>query len=142
MNRLIICTILLLSSQAVLAEKLYRWIEPDGSITFSPNPPAEGVDYKAVDSSVGGAGLAQKAPAQTPSILATSEHDVSPSLPPAVKPAAAPAVAAATPGLTYAPEVGSRKQTTTVAQLAQPEAVQQTQTTAVCLLYTSPSPRD
>jgi len=30
------------------AEALYRWIEPDGSITFSPNKPPAGVDFKMV----------------------------------------------------------------------------------------------
>lgn len=50
MNRLFICTILLALSSAASAETLYRWTEPDGSITFSPNKPPAGVDYKTVES--------------------------------------------------------------------------------------------
>jgi len=49
MNRLLFCIILLLTGHSALAEKLYRWVEPDGSITFSPTPPPAGIDYKAVN---------------------------------------------------------------------------------------------
>ncbi len=128
MNRLIICTILLLSSQAVLAEKLYRWIEPDGSITFSPNPPPAGVDYKAVNSAaIGSSGLTQ------PSILATSEHDLNRPAPRVDNSVAeAPATpAAAKQGLSYAPEIGTRRNratNTTVAELATPAQAQRSST--------------
>lgn len=82
MNRLIICIILLAFSQATFAEKLYRWIEADGSITFSPNPPPKGVDFKVMDSGqINASKLAPDLPDATqvpkntqPSIMATSEH--------------------------------------------------------------------
>ena len=109
MNRLIICTILLLASHGVLAEKLYRWVEPDGSITFSPKPPTNGVDYKAVEAI--GSNVAQPTGIEKaePSILATSEHDVEQ---PAIrvnetKITTRPATAVARQGLAYAPDTGS-----------------------------------
>lgn len=43
--------ILLGASCIVLAEPLYKWIEPDGSITFSKNPPPVGMEYEKVDAS-------------------------------------------------------------------------------------------
>ncbi len=53
MNRTTLSIIFLLVSSTASAEQLYRWIEPDGSITFSPSPPTTGVDYKTIDSSAG-----------------------------------------------------------------------------------------
>ncbi len=105
---------MLLSSHSLLAEKLYRWVEPDGSITFSPNKPANGVEYKEVDAIGGnptGGNLAQSGQEpqierSTPSILATSEHDTDTTqarineTPITTRPAAA----IATQKLTYAPE--------------------------------------
>jgi hypothetical protein len=38
----------MLGSSNVMAEKLYRWVEPDGSITFSPTPPADSKEFKTV----------------------------------------------------------------------------------------------
>jgi len=62
MNRPLFCiillSILLLIGQTALAEKLYRWVEPDGSITFSPTPPPAGVDYKPVNAAHNNAGTA------------------------------------------------------------------------------------
>ena len=41
-------------AQASAAE-LYRWTEPDGSITYSPTPPSAGIDFEVVDTaSIGG----------------------------------------------------------------------------------------
>lgn len=34
---------------ALAAGKLYRWSEPDGALTFSPKPPADGTPYEEVD---------------------------------------------------------------------------------------------
>ena len=40
----------LLSVSAIcVAEPLYKWVEPDGSITFSVKPPPEGVEYETVN---------------------------------------------------------------------------------------------
>jgi len=109
MNRLLICIILLLINHAVLAEKLYRWVEADGSITFSPNPPPAGVDYKAVNAAHNNAAKAElPALKQKPSILATSEHALDERQPNTainqLPTQAAPA--AATQKLEYAPDTG------------------------------------
>ncbi len=42
--------LLVASSTVALAQPLYKWVEPDGSITFSPQPPASGISYERVDS--------------------------------------------------------------------------------------------
>lgn len=136
MNRLIICTILLLTSHAVLAEKLYRWIESDGSITFSPTPPPAGVEFQSVNAAHGNTAPA-KLPAsgeQQPSILATSEHDVAVQQPrvndtPIL---ARPAAAIAKQGLSYAPETNPSVETTTttVAALPPPQPALQRQRVA------------
>ena len=34
---------------AFAAGELFRWIEPDGSLTFSPTPPVDGTPFTAVD---------------------------------------------------------------------------------------------
>ena len=34
---------------AFAAGELFRWIEPDGSLTFSPTPPIDGTPFTAVD---------------------------------------------------------------------------------------------
>lgn len=108
MNRLLICIILLGIGNMASAETLYRWVEPDGSITFSPTKPPAGVDYKAVDAS--GPTQQSLGAAAEPSILATSEHGIEQALPPAndTKVMARPTPAiAARQGLNYAPETGS-----------------------------------
>jgi len=114
MNRLFLCIILLLGSQAAHAEKLYRWIEADGSITFSPTPPAKGVEYKTVEGS--GSNVASPASAtieesDKKSIMATSEHAVAPPQPDAnlTTTIARPANALPKQRLTYAPETGSKR---------------------------------
>lgn len=105
MNRLLICIILLGIGSTAAAETLYRWIEPDGSITFSPTKPPAGVEFKAVEAS----GANQAEP--QPSILATSEHGVESALPRVndteILTRPAPAVATRQ-GLNYAPETSSR----------------------------------
>lgn len=120
MNRLLICIILLNISSMASAETLYRWIEPDGSITFSPSKPTNGVDFKVVESS----GAKQNSlQASEPSILATSEHAIEPErallneTKILTRPAAAVPVVPARQGLSYAPETSSR----TTAK-AEPEA--------------------
>lgn len=50
------CTVLLvalstaLSSTGSIAQTLYKWVEADGSITFSADPPESGIDYETVTS--------------------------------------------------------------------------------------------
>lgn len=39
----------LLGNGTTHAGKLYRWSEPDGALTFSPTPPADGTPYEEVD---------------------------------------------------------------------------------------------
>jgi len=112
MNRLIICIILLSIGNLTSAETLYRWIEPDGSITFSPTKPPAGVEYTAVDASGENSSGSIQAIDQNvePSILATSEHTLEPATPGvnSTKIQARPAPAVATrQGLNYAPETGS-----------------------------------
>lgn len=108
MNRLAFCIILLLFSGSTFAEKLYRWIEPDGSITFSPNPPAEGIDFTVVDSaSAISESNANEGSSNARSILATSEHSLDADTPlpkPAQPVQIQPATAVAVPKLNYAPD--------------------------------------
>lgn len=42
--------LLLAGSAAAMAQPLYKWVESDGSITFSPKPPGAGISYERVDS--------------------------------------------------------------------------------------------
>ncbi len=42
--------LLLAGSAAAMAQPLYKWVESDGSITFSPQPPGAGISYERVDS--------------------------------------------------------------------------------------------
>lgn len=113
MNRLIICIILLSIGTAASAETLYRWIEPDGSITFSPTKPTTDVDFKAVDASADNSEATAQIFKQNvePSILATSEHTLDPALPQAndtqILTQTAPAVVTRQ-GLNYAPETSVR----------------------------------
>lgn len=50
------CTVLLVALSAALpstgsiAQTLYKWVEADGSITFSADPPESGIDYETVTS--------------------------------------------------------------------------------------------
>lgn len=52
--------LLLANCAIVFAQPLYKWVEPDGSITFSPEPPAKGVNYERVDSVTTAPGLASQ----------------------------------------------------------------------------------
>lgn len=47
---LIFCTLLSISA-IVLAQPLYKWVEPDGSITFSVELPPSGVKYEIIEPS-------------------------------------------------------------------------------------------
>ncbi len=58
MTRILLCTILLTAACQVSAATLYRWIEADGSITFSPEPPAAGIAYDTVETGVGNSAAA------------------------------------------------------------------------------------
>ena len=46
MIRRISLLFLLANASVAFAQPLYKWIEPDGSITFSPTPPATGVNFE------------------------------------------------------------------------------------------------
>jgi len=48
MIRLLSFFILLAASSIVLAQSLYKWVEPDGSITFSVTPPETGINYETI----------------------------------------------------------------------------------------------
>lgn len=117
MNRLLICIILLGTSVSASAEILYRWIEADGSITFSPTKPPAGVEYIAVEASgpSAAAGEQIQPAAAERSILATSEHSGEDLVLPRAndtKVMARPTPAVAAPqGLQYAPETQSKKST-------------------------------
>ncbi len=48
------CYALLLTCCATaMAEPLYQWTEADGSITFSPNKPPAGIDFKVIEPTAG-----------------------------------------------------------------------------------------
>jgi len=95
-TQVIACSILLIGSASVQAEKLYRWIEPDGSITFSPNPPPAGVDYKTVNSATGeNTQLPKQQNAVTASSAAPAQAPAAPTKPVTIS------------KLNYAPETSS-----------------------------------
>lgn len=48
MIRFLFILLLLVPPAIVQAQSLYKWTEPDGSITFSLKPPPDGVDYETV----------------------------------------------------------------------------------------------
>lgn len=49
MTKTLLYAILLSTACQASAATLYRWIEPDGSITFSPEPPTTEVEYETVE---------------------------------------------------------------------------------------------
>lgn len=62
MNRKIACILLLTLAQPAFSAKLYRWHEADGSITFSPTPPAKGIPFDTIgDNTDGTSGLDKQA---------------------------------------------------------------------------------
>lgn len=125
MNRLLFCIILLAFGQSVLAEKLYRWVEPDGSITFSPKPPPAGVDYRAVNAANNNAGTENLTTEDKKrSILATSEHDIEQKQTKTntTEVLARPAPAIPRQKLSYAPETGVKEQSPTITADAQTQA--------------------
>lgn len=131
MNRLLLCTLLLFISHGAIAEKLYRWIEPDGSITFSPTPPPAGVDYQSVNAAHNNAAQADLPASikQKPSILATSEHGLNAAQPETIATdiAAQPEPAAEKQKLTYAPDTGAKIS----APITATETIQKTNQNAV-----------
>lgn len=48
MIRQLSLAILYVSSTMVFAQPLYKWVEADGSITFSPTKPSAGISYETV----------------------------------------------------------------------------------------------
>jgi len=71
MIRTLLCTILLSVASQAAASTLYRWTEPDGSLTFSPEPPTTGVAYDVVET--GGGNLATQTGTSTNQNLAQPE---------------------------------------------------------------------
>lgn len=49
MRRFVIFLFLLSASFTVAAQALYKWVEPDGSITFSPKKPPAGVEFEVLN---------------------------------------------------------------------------------------------
>ena len=66
MTRKIACILLLILAQPAQSAKLYKWIEPDGSITFSPAPPAKGIAFETIGENTDGmTGLKKQATANS-----------------------------------------------------------------------------
>ncbi|MEE9334099.1 MAG: DUF4124 domain-containing protein [Granulosicoccaceae bacterium] len=108
MTRKIAFILLLAIAQPALSAKLYKWFEADGSITFSPTPPAAGVDFEAIGENTDGkTGLKKPANsvrnsnpvAQPPATPRLSAQDLQ--TPKAAKPASV---------VNYAPATNSMKQ--------------------------------
>ncbi|ASJ74963.1 DUF4124 domain-containing protein [Granulosicoccus antarcticus] len=49
MNRRISLLFLLANVSVVFAQPLYKWVEQDGTITFSPTPPTGGTNFEKID---------------------------------------------------------------------------------------------
>ena len=82
------------------AAELYRWVESDGSITFSPNRPPAGVDFDTVETGTAGAATASgRATASPVSPVSPVAPASDPAIGPGVEAAAATTVqpAPATP---------------------------------------------
>jgi len=71
MTRLLLSAILLAVTSQAAAATLYRWVEKDGSITFSPEPPPAGVTYETVDT--GGAASARPQPRPPQDAIPTAQ---------------------------------------------------------------------
>lgn len=79
-----ITLLLLLSHSAIaLAQPLYKWVEPDGSITFSPQPPVSGVEYERLEAGSPAAKLAESANTEAARTDKSAEAAVSSSASPA-----------------------------------------------------------
>ena len=89
MIRTLLCAILLGTACQATANTLYRWTEADGSITFSPTPPASGIAFETIQT--GGGNANAQRPVQAPTAP----------LPQAQAPAVVPQQPAQ--GLAYAP---------------------------------------
>ena len=64
--------LLLAGSAAAMAQPLYKWVESDGSITFSPQPPSAGISYERVDSA---SSVATKPAVSSSPAMGTSQAD-------------------------------------------------------------------
>jgi len=53
MIRILICALLLGTAFQASASTLYRWVEADGSITFSPKPPPRGTAFETIETGTG-----------------------------------------------------------------------------------------
>lgn len=68
MIRLVFVLTLILCSPTITAQNLYKWVEPDGSITFSTNPPKSGTAYEKVISNDAAAASTQQNDRVTPTV--------------------------------------------------------------------------
>jgi len=76
MIRTLLCTVLLSVACQAAAGTLYRWKEPDGSLTFSPEPPPAGIAFDTVQT--GGENLATQAGTAGDSNLAQTPATAAP----------------------------------------------------------------
>lgn len=135
MIRTLLCAILLGAACQVSADTLYKWTEADGSITFSPEPPAAGVAYDTVETGAGSLAIQrpQAAPqqAQLPSIAATPAVPPQPAQDLAYAPSAA---AAALPeGMAWEKDQQTRTEQTRVSNEPQTGVISSSKKTGQCL---------
>ncbi len=100
-----VAAVLLLCAGNSTAATLYRWLEPDGTPTFSPKPPPAGIDYTTVDT----ASMSSTKDAVSQAAAASGNPSVQQQAAvPAVRtPAAVSEVTDQAVGLNYAPAPGS-----------------------------------
>ena len=91
---------LALCAEALADGTLYRWTEADGSLTYSPTPPAEGIAYETVRPD-GGTAPGERAAADPAAALGGRDAPVDPGAAPrqAASPEARPEPAAPAPSL-------------------------------------------
>ena len=117
---------LVLAAGTVFADGLYKWVEPDGSITFSPNPPAAGIEFERI-------GAMKKSPASIASTSAKPAVPVKQAKPEsATLSNVAPADVSVEPPqrLSYAPNANNIKQGITRAEPSVAAATESADTVA------------
>lgn len=99
--------ILLGASAMAFAQPLYKWVEPDGAITFSVTKPPAGVSYETVNPA--------DSPSKAPATSASSNNSAAPhqkitpaSTKPALEAALPPSTRTNQPAERIAPQVGSQ----------------------------------
>jgi len=107
MIRTITLLSLLFAAGSVFAEGLYKWVEADGSITFSPNPPTSGVEYERVGANNNQAPSIATSPATTTATVKPQAVESTVTAGDAASISEKPEVAPSR--LTYAPSGGNNK---------------------------------